>query len=274
MVSIFGDDSADETQQRTFAVAGVAATDAVWETLEKQWLERTKGILFHATDCESDQGDYANTPHSENQALYKDLVTILAQSGAWGWGAALDLGAYRELFVVNQETGYYKAFLTVIDFFNDLARDRFKEKVKFTFDCRVQSKYNAEMLYDLMVNDSNPFLADEISFTSSRKQPRIQIADLMTRETMKELDNRIGPVKRERRRSLIALHETGRFGCDCFLREYFEDMRDKLGELENKDPNFSRTAYVNWLNQANLSDTQNNRIKFLIWFSTQERRAS
>jgi hypothetical protein len=82
--------------------------------------------------------------------FYKDLATILAQSDSWGWGAALDLASYRELFVVDQETGYYKAFLAVIDFFTAFARDRFQETVKFTFDRRIQSSHNAAQLYALM----------------------------------------------------------------------------------------------------------------------------
>ena len=70
---------------------------------------------------------------SNNKNLYKDLATILALSDSWGWGAALDLASYREFFVVDQETCYYKAFLAVIDFFATFARDRFQEKAKFTF---------------------------------------------------------------------------------------------------------------------------------------------
>jgi hypothetical protein len=40
MVSAFGDESADETQQRTFAVAAVAASDEEWTQLEGAWQER------------------------------------------------------------------------------------------------------------------------------------------------------------------------------------------------------------------------------------------
>jgi len=242
--------------------------------LDKVWLERTGGIPIHATDCESDRGDYAKNPHSENQNLYRDLATILAKSQVWGWGAAFDLASYREFFVVDQETCYYKAFLEVINFFSKFAKDRFRESVQFTFDRRVQSNYNAKALYNLMANNpSNTVLFDELSFTSSREQPRIQMADLWAREAMKELDNRIGPVKRPRRKSLMAMNNTGHFGADCFVREYFEDMSGKLGQLEKKDPNFNRGAYIQWLTSQNLKDTHRNRIKFLLWFSTQERGA-
>jgi len=188
MLSVFADDSSDETQQRTVAVAGIIASDEEWTRLDKIWLERTGGIPFHATDCESDRGVYAGCSHLYNQNLYKDLATILAQSDSWGWGAALDLASYRELFVVDQETGYYKAFLAVIDFFTAFARDRFQEKVKFTFDRRMQSSHNSAELYALMSNDSNnAFFPNPLEFASSSEQPRIQMADLWAREVMKEI---------------------------------------------------------------------------------------
>lgn len=271
MLSVFADDSSDETQQRTFAVAGIIASDEEWSRLDRTWLERTGGIPFHATDCESDRGAYAGYCHLDNQNLYKDLATILARSDSWGWGAALDLASYREFFVVDQETCYYKTFLAVIDFFATFARDRFQEKVKFTFDRRIQSSHNAAELYGLMSNDPNhAFFSNPLEFASSTEQPRIQMADLWAREVMKELDNRIGPTKRPRRRSFIALNDSGHFGCDVFLREYFQDMQNKLGEVGRKDPTFNREAYAEWLSRRKQQDTNANRIRFLLWFSQRE----
>jgi hypothetical protein len=84
---------------------------------------------------------------------------------------------------------------------------------------------------------------------------------------MKELDNRIGPTKRPRRKSFIALNDSGHFGCDVFLREYFQDMQDKLNQLGQKDPKFSREAYAEWLSRQKQQDTSANRIRFLLWFS-------
>jgi hypothetical protein len=273
MLSVFADDSSDETQQRTVAVAGVIASDEEWNRLDRTWLERTGGIPFHATDCESDRGAYAGYCHLDNQNLYKDLATILARSDSWGWGAALDLASYREFFVVDQETCYYKAFLAVIDFFAKFARDRFQEKVKFTFDRRIQSSHNAAELYALMSNDpNNAVFSNPLEFASSTEQPRIQMADLWAREVMKELDNRIGPTKRPRRRSFIALNDSGHFGCDVFLREYFQDMQNKLGQAGQKDPEFNREAYAEWLSRQKHQDTNANRIRFLLWFSQREKR--
>ena len=78
MLSVYGDESADETKQRVFAVAGVVGLEESWEAVEGSWVARTNGIPFHANDCDSDFGDYRNTPHLENKALYRDLSLILA----------------------------------------------------------------------------------------------------------------------------------------------------------------------------------------------------
>jgi hypothetical protein len=61
MLSIFGDESADETKQRVFAVAGLIANEQLWGALEAKWLARTGGIPFHAKDCDSDHNSYANS---------------------------------------------------------------------------------------------------------------------------------------------------------------------------------------------------------------------
>jgi len=245
MICAFGDESADETQQRTFAVAAIVASDDEWERLETAWKERNGEIPFHATDCESDQGAYAGRPHAENKALYKDLVSILAQGEAWGWGAVFDLGSYREIFPsVDQDMCYLRAFLEVLNFFNKFAETHFKDVIKYTFDCRTKSNYSAGRIYDLMVNDpSNSAMFDEISFASSRKRPRLQMADLFTFEVMKEMDNRIGPKQRPRRKSMLALREREHFGCDLFTREFFVDMRSKLQAMRGKDPTFSEDEY-------------------------------
>src|SRR4051794_4130150 len=98
MISVYGDESADETKKRVFAVAGVIGPEPVWEQLDQRWASRTGGVHFHAKDCDSDRGDFANTTHESNKALYRDLTVLLAESGLGGWGIAIDLIARREVF--------------------------------------------------------------------------------------------------------------------------------------------------------------------------------
>lgn len=268
MVNVFGDDSADETKQRVFAVAGVIATDDVWDAVTQKWEERNKGVPFHATDCESGHGDYEGRDHNENHALYKDLSIMLAESGAWGFGAAVDMAGFREVYPdLHEEMAYYKAFFEVVYYLSNFAKTYFRDTVKFTLDNRIQSNYSAAAIYDMLVNDAaimeeGPDMFDEISFASSVKQVRIQVGDLYAREVMKELDRRLAPKKRAKRKSMVTLESTHRFGADLLMRQYFADMRSKTAQLEANDKEFNRHTYAKWLKDHRLVDNIPNRFKF------------
>jgi hypothetical protein len=67
MVSVYGDESADETKQRVFAVAALIGTYSQWSWLRSRWSERTGGKEFHAAKCES---EYANDPDPQK---HKDI---------------------------------------------------------------------------------------------------------------------------------------------------------------------------------------------------------
>ncbi len=274
-LSGFGDDSADETRKRVFAVASVVADDSAWESLERKWLDRTGGIPFHATDCDSDQGDYATIPHTENKRLYKDLSILLAESGVWGFGAAADLAGHDEFFPgVHPEMSYHNCFQKVVNFWVHRAADWKAKHIKFSFDARIQSDFNAGYLYSMMVNDKTQphhhLLADEVSFLCSRKNPRIQIGDLYARECMKYLDNMFGPVKRPVRKSMQALIDTNRFGGDFYTREHFEDMHRRWDEIQ-KHAGFTQKDYFDWLDRNGLVDNVTNSFRFLSWLAEQEK---
>lgn len=268
ILTAFGDDSADESKQRVFAVASVIASEEIWQPLEAAWIERTGGIPFHATDCECDQGDYKDRPHHENLALYKDLVTILANSDAWGFGVAVDLAGHRDFFPgVKEELSYHNCFVKVINFALHRCADLWKaEQIQFSFDNRLETNFNATYAYSLLLNDpTQPYrelLSDEISFICSRKNPRIQMGDLYARECMKHLDNMVGPKKREERKSMSALTQTRRFGGDFYMREYFQDMRARTEEIQKK-AGFTQRDYIEWLHRENLIDNVTNMFRFL-----------
>ena len=274
-LSGFGDDSADESQQRVFAVASVVAEDSIWTALENKWIARTGGIPFHATDCDCDQGDYADLPHSENKKLYKDLTILLAESGAWGFGVAIDLAGHREFFTgVKPEMSYHFCFQKVINFWVHRASEMKAANIKFSFDARVQSDFNAGYLYSLMVNDDTQpcreLMADEVSFLCSRKNPRIQIGDLFARECMKHLDNIAGPTKRPERKSMTALTDTERFGGDFYTRDYFESKFKQFDEIQNR-AGITQKDYITWLKSKGMIDNVTNSLTFLDWLDSQEK---
>lgn len=98
MLFAFGDESADETKERVFAVAGVIGSEEQWESLEKKWGARCNGIPFHANDCDSNHGDFKVFSHQQNKDRYRDLTVLLTQSGLGGFGIALDLFAQKLIF--------------------------------------------------------------------------------------------------------------------------------------------------------------------------------
>lgn len=89
MYTVFGDESSDETGSRVFAVAGVLGNDGDWKSISETWPDRTGGKVFHATECETDQGEFKNNSHSENQALYKDLTQLVCKSNLAGRALAI-----------------------------------------------------------------------------------------------------------------------------------------------------------------------------------------
>ena len=102
MIYAYGDDGSDEKRERVTAVAVIAGYEHWWQNVEDQWIVRCGGIPFHATDCESNQGDYAGIAHEENKAMYRDLTGILAASSLGGIGIAIDLVAARKYMPVLQ----------------------------------------------------------------------------------------------------------------------------------------------------------------------------
>ena len=276
-LSAFGDDSADAKNERSFALACVIAPEPIWRALEGEWLDRTGGIPFHATDCDSNQGDYRDRPNLETKALYKDLSIMLEKSGAFGWGAGVDLAGHREFFPdVKEELSYHFCLIRIIDFFSAFASRHQAKEVKFSFDNRIDVKFNAAYLYSLMYNDpTQPHrerLCDEMSFLCSRKNPRIQIGDLYVREVMKVLENEAAGNPRPVRKSMAGLMGTTRFGADCYMREYFEDKKRRAKEIEEK-AGFNQQVYIDWLQKHNLIDNVSNMFRFLTHMDAEDRKS-
>src|SRR5215831_12438791 len=189
MIYVYGDDGGDAKKERVIAVSVVAGHEGWWQDLEGRWLARCEGIPFHATDCESNHRDYKNFPHEKNKAMYRDLVTILAESKVGGIAIAIDIVAQLKVFPYSLELAYYRAFLECLERVGQLA-ENLGEVAKLTFDISDENEYNAALLYK-SVRDGNPQLLrwfhPEISFDSWRGSPRLQVADLLAYEGWKAL---------------------------------------------------------------------------------------
>jgi hypothetical protein len=272
MYSVFGDESHDEKAQRVYAVAGVGGSEKEWASLEYAWIERTKGIVFHPTDCESDKGDYKDFTHEENQRLYRDLVKILTNTGLLGCAAVIDLKGLRAVFPDMDEDvwPYSGCFSKVVGHFRDVGRLLIpQEKVKFSFHINQKTQWDASSLYNYLMTlpeDERPpdlCLADEISFISREDMTGIQVACLFAREAMKHYDNLfIEPRRRRERASMRALFSTGRFELHYYNKKYYENMLNDWQRLPWAKY-VSDGGYEKWLQKNKLKHTQGNGIRYL-----------
>jgi hypothetical protein len=273
MLCVYGDESMDETKRRVCAVAGVIGPEETWEQIERYWAWRTNGVPFHATNCDSDREDYSSRPHWENKALYRDLAQAVGMSGLAGFGVAIDLRAQRQVFPHSFDLAYYKAFMEVM-----LAMKNFASKGgpirELIFDSRSESDHNAGILYGNLREDDpewEPLLPSKISFEFSRNNPRIQVSDLVARETMKALDNERGPVKRKIRGAWKCLLGTERFLADAYSSEFFEDLKAHLADLEKK-VQFNQQDYLNWLKERGRQHNTTNLFHFQNWIGRRDHK--
>jgi hypothetical protein len=52
VISIFGDESSDESHERVFSVSGLVGTDDEWVEADALWKAATQGEEFHAAEWE------------------------------------------------------------------------------------------------------------------------------------------------------------------------------------------------------------------------------
>jgi hypothetical protein len=283
IVSVFGDESADETKQRVFAVSGVVGTEKEWGLAVSAWNERTNGKIFHAAHCET---EYANDSdprkHKDNLLLYKDLTQILAQSYLVGSTVALDLVSYREFFSdIKEGVEYYKCFTDLIAGLTRMARSLNETaspedavKLEFTFDHRKETEAGAGMLYSALINEpvwaSASLLDTKISF-ECRTNPRIQMADLLAREAMKDLDRIVSKSGKEPRKSKQALDQTGKFIFVKRDREYCQQWAAMMEQMQT-DSGITKEGYIQWLKDTGRvqndrpHDSWTNRFRYWVWF--------
>lgn len=266
MLFAYGDESSDETKQRVCAVAAVTGTEDDWKRLEEKWSARNGEIPFHAKDCDVNPGRkaYKNRTHEENKNLYRDLSVLLAESNLFGCGIAIDLAAQRKCFPDAPQFQYFRPFLQVLEFIKSHAKER-AEIAEVTFDSNPATDHNAGLLYADFREDSpgwKEHLAPKISFECDTDNPRLQVADLFSREAMKGLDNMVGPVKRIDRLSWLALHATGRFAIFGYGEEYFEGLRKRIPAMK-RELGFTPPDYYEWLGKHNRQHNTTNVFRFL-----------
>lgn len=262
MACVVGDESYDAKGQRVFAIAAIVGTDRQWDEFVPAWLEITNGEEFHAAEWET---EFAKDPdqdkHKKRLESYRKLTEVLAWSGMHGWGIGVDLAGYRKAFPhITLDWAYQKCFVeTFIRINRDSIALGYKD-LKFTFDTR-QGQGTISLLYEYLKGwpEWSEFplsFGDKIDF-GTRKNPRIQAADLFARETMKGLDRHLQGLSR--RKSLITLGTSCRhFQFVYLMSEYFSQMKKALGARIRS----TRDDYARWLIGTNAQDTITSRYRY------------
>jgi hypothetical protein len=267
MLIAYGDDSSDESKQRVFSAAVVLGTQEEWDKFYVEWKVRNGDRPFHATDCDSDGGDFKHTRHEDNKKLYADNVNLLVNSQMMGAAVSMSIPDYLAVFPFAPpgEWPYYLCFCEAIMHAATISRLSVPtQRVNITFDSNHDRGYNATELYRFIVDNSldTSILDDTISFGSSRKIIGLQAADIIARESMKALDNLIGPKQRSPRQSLVALRRSNRFSFICHDRTKLEERRLQTDKI-HADPE-SAKQYQEWLRNNNIADSIQNRLRFVM----------
>jgi hypothetical protein len=122
--------------------------------ISDKWTAATGGLIFHASDCETDNNIFAAFRHSDNQGLYEELVGILCESKLMGYGLAIDLVGWNSNFPEPlKDMPCYTCFRNVLYVCGYWVSGSIPQKhVKFTFDQRRENEYSAGSLYEYMMS--------------------------------------------------------------------------------------------------------------------------
>jgi hypothetical protein len=143
--------------------------------------------------------------------------------------------------------------------------------MEFTFDSRLETDGTAGTLYTLF--RTSPEWKDVAIFDTKVSfeggwSPRLEMADLVAREAMKELDRVVSGSNRKERRSHRALVETGRFRFTQRRGDYFDRWRTAVDAIEAGE---EVDGYVDWLVKTRrvqhntVHDTVVNRMTYFAW---------
>src|SRR6267142_1126520 len=105
VISVFGDESSDESHERVFSGSGLIGTDAEWAEADALWVAATRGEELHAAEWE----------HAIRFDDYKAAPQALISSHVAGIVMSMDLAAYRSVIPdMLPDAGYYACFSKLI----------------------------------------------------------------------------------------------------------------------------------------------------------------
>jgi len=265
MFTSFGDESYDERKERVYAIGTVFGTNQEWTALQCAWLKRTCGVPIHAAELESDRGYFESFSHAQNLELYRDLITIIAQSKVGSHSVSMDLRNMKALFPgALKQQSYFWCYNEAMIACAERIKPASMNDLEIVFDRHPENETAASMLYDSMINsdgwkDSN-LVPGKLSFDSRDRYVGLQVADVVARETMKPVDNIQQGSPRATRKSIQTLHATERFSIDHLTEEYFMDIKRFI----ESDTAFQEGMknYLEWIAANGISDSPAQRFMF------------
>jgi hypothetical protein len=262
VLTAYGDESSDATNQRTFSIAAVVGSHETWDALTPKWHEATGGIVFHAADCEAGYNDFSGMSLPDRLKLIRRLASLLATSGLIGHASVIDLKAHR-LFATSfrDDLPYLHAFSEVITQCAEVGYLSIpREPVSFILDRNLGREYNAVHLYYEVMQKRNEILAGGGVSFKTRDEMGIQAADLFAREAMKSMDSWNSgagrPVSTEAFSLLTGAPK--RFYVRTMGHAYFKQARHLADKFANNPG-----PYRDWLSRKRLVDNTTNRLDYL-----------
>jgi len=282
MYTVFGDESHDPDKKKVFSVSGIIAMQKDWDAFEVKWIDRTKGKVIHAADLQGGYGDFKNIPHELREKLYRDLISIIANSALIGFGVVMDIEAYKTVYPDAPDyASYVHCFRRVIEYFAELGGRLIpQDKINFRFHVNTRLEQTASDLfyeYRRRTDWEHGVYLKDIGFITS-ETVGIQVADLYARELMKHGDRNFVKSKDDFftssfRKSFKVLADTGKFGGHYFGREYWIDYKKHFSEIEQA-AGFSEEDLAAWLAENRLADNGPNRTRFLAYIDELDRKTN
>jgi hypothetical protein len=202
LLTVYVDDSADETQERAIVAGAYVGFFPQWSKLNREWRKRLKqdGLrFFHTTECWSLRGEFVRfrdpvkypRPSGRNSAtaILEDLENIIHTSGVMGVAVSIDMRAYNNVrstephaSTIFPADAFEAALQTLVGTCAGIVRDNFKGPRSLRFVCdnsesagRLENTYKqfkgrnkdlAQFLRDLVHEDDKQF-------------PQLQAADML-----------------------------------------------------------------------------------------------
>src|SRR5690348_10563236 len=116
LLTMVGDESHDEREERVFAIAAIMAPEDIWAAAEPWWNELMEGQVFHGARFETEFAhDKTSDRHQQRLARYGELARMLATTGVMGVGVGMDVAGAKEAFPdALRESSYLKCFSEVV----------------------------------------------------------------------------------------------------------------------------------------------------------------